>query len=236
MSVILTRSNSQGGRKTSLAAAGPYVQTLLARARGVLLEWEGPGETSLRREGRLVPGGRAGGELTVELVGSDAAGRPAAGAPVTLVLPTQDTLWRFATTARKLEAGRASETVSLDWPTEVVQESARRHERATFVLPVVATIPADGSGTIAIATYTLDMSVGGMQLVLPRLLPQGTEVQLAIRLPQETVTAGATVAWTRAIRDEPRDPMYGVGLRFAALAPRAATRLRTLLVTRGVTG
>ncbi|HEY0972354.1 MAG TPA: PilZ domain-containing protein [Gemmatimonadales bacterium] len=236
MSVILTRSNSHGGRKTSLAEAGPYVHALLARERVVMLEWEAPDGGSMRREGRLLPGTRPGDVLAVELHGHGAAGRPQAGAPVTLVLPMQDTLWRFTTAGREREKARAGgDVVSLEWPVEAVEEAARRHDRAPFMLPVIATLPDSARGAVSIATYTLDVSIGGVQLVLPRPLHSGAALQLAIRLPQETVTVGATVAWARPVRDEPGDPLYSAGVRFTALAPRVATRLRTLLVTRGAT-
>ncbi len=234
MSIILTRSRSQGGRRTSLAEAGPYVHTLLARERLVMLEWEDPDGGSARREGRLRPGTRPGGVLEVELQGHATVGRPSAGTPMVLVLPMQDTLWRFTTAVHDRIPARVDDAaLPLAWPTEAVEEAARRHERAPFMLPVTATLSDDARGAVSIATWTLDVSIGGVQLVLPRLLPTGTELQLAMRLPQEAVTAGATVAWTRAMRDEPGDPLYATGVRFTALTPRVATRLRTLLVSRG---
>lgn len=239
MSTILTRSSSNGGKRVSLAEAGPYVLVLLARERPVLLEWDTDEGESARREGRMVPGARAGGMLEVALGARGATGRPVPGKPVTLVIPMQDTLWRFTTAVRIAddhgEGVRDASRVTLDWPTEVVQEPTRRHHRAPLMLPVTVTVVDATRGRTAFATHTLDFSVGGAQLALPtRPLPD-TELRLAIRLAQETVDVGATVAWTRVIRDEPGDPMFGVGVRFTTLTPRVATRLRTLFVTRGGT-
>lgn len=224
-------------RPIGQSAIGPYATALLARERAVLVEWVSPANRRTRRRGRLRAAARAGAELLVEL--NDAGDLPAAGTRVMLVVPVQNSLWRFTSVAEGDAAlatsalGTVAGSLVVAWPTEVTQEAGRRFERANRMLPV--SMAADGQRDArSVCTYTLDVSMGGLQVAVPTPLPIGASLQLAIRLPQETVEATATVAWSRTLRDEPGDPMYSAGLQFVSLAPRAATRLRMLLGTSGV--
>ncbi|MHB1225616.1 MAG: PilZ domain-containing protein [Gemmatimonadaceae bacterium] len=229
---LSTSATTHPGSQNGPARLSPYATALLARERAVLLEWSSPTGKRTRRRGRLCAGTRRGGTLTVELTAAEPAERPVPGSGVTLVVPAQNALWRFGTvTAVGMEDTGA---VSLAWPVEVCQEAGRRFGRAHCMLPLSVTAGDNGEGR-ALCTYTLDVSMGGVQMATPTPLPIGASLRLSIRLPKETVTAAATVAWSRALRDEPGDPMYTAGLRFVSLTPRAATRLRTLLGMSGVT-
>ncbi len=233
MSATLTsRSTPRDGNRISLSEAGPYVCALLARERTVLLEWEHSPGQGLRREGRLAAGARPGELLDIQLAGSAGGDRPQPGVAVMLIMPVHNTLWRFHTKASAAVGGHVT-SVPLEWPSDVVQETARRFARAPITLPVTVSLRDDGQ-PLTICTHTLDVSIGGVQLALPRKLPSGHALRLSIRLPQETVAADGAVAWTRTLRDEPGDPMYSLGVQFAQLAPRVATRLRTLLVASGL--
>lgn len=216
---------------TGPARLSPYASSLLVRERAVLLEWASSAGRRIRRRGSLRAGTRSGGTLTIDLAAAEPAERPTPASAVTLVVPSQNTLWRFTTVmAADMEDATA---VQLAWPVEVSQEAGRRFGRAHCMLPLSVAAGERGEGR-ALCTYTLDVSMGGVQIVTPTQLPVGAPLRLSIRLPQETVAAAATVAWSRPLRDEPGDPMYTAGLQFVSLAPRAATRLRTLLGMSGV--
>lgn len=230
MSTLLTPSSSPGSQ-SGQSRIGPYATALLARERAVILEWPSEGGRRTRRRGRLRAGSRAGATLAVELIEAQAGELPEAGSHVTLVVPAHNSLWRFTTVTAQETWGTSA--ISLAWPAEVVQEAGRRFERAHRMLPVAVAAGDQREGS-ALCTYTLDVSMGGLQIAVPTPLSIGASLRLSIRLPQETVTAAATVAWSRTLRDEPGDPMYCAGLQFVSLPPRAATRLRALLGMSGV--
>lgn len=227
----LPASVNQQGNQSGPARLGPYPTSLLLRERAVLLEWPSPTGKRIRRRGSLRAGTRNGGVLTVELTAAEPVVRPAPGSGVTLVVPAQNTLWRFTAV---VAAGMEDDgLVSLVWPTDVTQEAGRRFGRAHRMLPL-SMAAGDGGEGGTLCTYTLDVSMGGVQIATPLPLPIGAPLRLSIRLPQETVAAAATVAWSRPLRDEPGDPMYTAGLKFVSLTPRAAARLRTMLGMSGV--
>lgn len=236
MSLILAPRNPKEARRVSLAKAGPYAATLLIRERVVIVEWEGPEGSHERCTARLGGNTRVGHPLPVQLLGQSDLVLPRPGALVSLVVPAPNLLWRFTTTVQDTVPGQ----LTLGWPLEVLQETGRRFARAECMLAVTLAVGSwqglpDSAWMKerAICTYTLDVSMGGAQLALPRMLTVGTPVRLALRLPRESIQADATVAWTRVIRDEPEDSMYATGVQFAHLAPMAARRLRAML---GMTG
>lgn len=147
-----------------------------------------------------------------------------------LVIPVQHSLWRFTTVAEPDSPMESA--ISLAWPEEVMQEAGRRFERANCVLPITVTVDGKGDGRV-LCTYTLDVSMGGAQIVVPKQLSITDRLTLSIRLPQEAISAAATVAWCRTLRDEPGDPLYTAGVKFVSIPPRAATRLRMLLGANG---
>ena len=229
MSTLLAATHQN--RLIGQSRIGPYPTALLARERAVLIEWVSPANRSSRRRGRLRASARVGAPLAVELSGLETSEAPSAGTRVMLVVPVQNSLWRFTTVAEADVSGMGAE-LSLSWPAEVTQEAGRRFERARCVLPI-AVAPGEQHDGRTLCTYTLDVSMGGAQIAVPTALSIGASLRLTIRLPQETVTAAATVAWSRLLRDEPGDPMYSAGVQFVSLPPRAATRLRVLLGTNG---
>lgn len=221
----------QQSRPIGQSRIGPYPTALLARERAVLLEWVSPANKRARRRGRLRASARVGAPLVIELGGAETSELPSAGTRVMLVVPVQNSLWRFTTVAEADAPGMTA--LSLAWPAEVTQEAGRRFERARCVLPI-AVEPGGQTEARTLCTYTLDVSMGGAQIAVPTSLPIGTPLRLSIRLPKETVSAAATVAWSRMLRDEPGDPMYSAGVQFVSLPARVAARLRVLLGANGM--
>jgi len=202
----------------------------------VILEWEGAAGRREHCTARLGGGTRVGRPLPVQLLGQSDLQLPEAGAVVSLVVPAPNLLWRFTSTVLEQQSGE----LVLVWPREVMQEAGRRFARAECMLAVTCAVGSwegarDGAQARerAICTYTLDVSMGGAQLALPRLLTVGTPVRLELRLPREAIQTNATVAWTRPIRSEAEDPMYATGVQFAQLAPMPARRLRAMLGMSG---
>lgn len=246
MSLLLSPRNPKEARRVSLAKAGPYASSLLTRERLVVLEWEGGAGGRERSTARLGGSTRPGDPLSLQLMGRSDVAPPPPGALAVVVVPVPNMLWRFTTTVHgELSPGR----LTLAWPLEVLQETGRRFARAECMVPVTLAIgswhgrsPNLWESETArvpersLCTYTMDLSLGGAQLAIPRLLTIGTPVRLELRLPRESVRADASIAWTRPIREEPGDPMYATGVQFSALAPLAAKGLRVMLGMSGVGG
>ena len=236
MSLILAPRNPKEARRVSVANAGPYAASLLTRDRMVIVEWEGANGRREHCTARLGGSTRVGTPLPAQLLGQSDLQLPEAGAVVSLVVPAPNLLWRFTSTVVEQFPGE----LVLEWPQEVMQEAGRRFARAECMLPVTLAVGTwrgvqEGiqAKERAICTYTLDVSMGGAQLALPRPLTMGTPVRLELRLPREAIRADGTVAWTRPIRSEPEDAMYATGVQFAQLAPMPARRLRAMLGMSG---
>jgi serine/threonine-protein kinase len=90
--------------------------------------------------------------------------------------------------------------------------SHRRHSRAPYVTPVIL-IPPDGGETEA---RSEEISIDGMLVVGPLLLPLGAPLKLRFASPMtgEMIILDATVRWTREARGR-----SVLGVEFASLPP-----------------
>lgn len=85
----------------------------------------------------------------------------------------------------------------------VVEEVNMGEERRRFPrLPISVDIGAKHSNLPLIKAKTLDISVGGIRLFLPRQLPKGNVMELKMNLPFPLVIARGEVAWTKEVETE----------------------------------
>lgn len=108
-------------------------------------------------------------------------------------------------------------------------EERRRHRRYTLELPVRCRVdePAGGPSQNLLG-HSLNLSEGGLALVLPTSLALGTEVTVLLDLPQGPAVAEATVAWVGPPGAEQGG--YPHGLRIREMAPTHEARWREFLV------
>ena len=204
---------------------------LLLEAREVLVEHVLEDGTVIREAARL-EGGVAEAPLPLTPDGrrhrwSDLPD----GAAVVLIVPVMHRRWRFVTRV----VHRPDGVAVLDWPSEIEQVIGRVAARATLAIAVeVRRRPATGDDFAPrpTCTYTLDVSMSGVQLVLPVLLPRGTRVEVVLRLPRARRAVAAEVMWSSAA-DEPRDPLHRTGIGFLKPSPVFTHELRELLAAAG---
>jgi hypothetical protein len=85
----------------------------------------------------------------------------------------------------------------------VVEEVNMGEERRRFPrLPISVDIGAKHSNLPLIKAKTLDISVGGIRLFLPRQLLKGNVMELKMNLPFPLVIARGKVAWTKEVETE----------------------------------
>ena len=214
---------SPAARQTPMS----HAFALLLEAREVLVEHALEGGTVIREAARL-QGGVAEAPLALIPDGrrhrwSDLAD----GTAVVLIVPVMHRRWRFVTRVVHGADGAAV----LDWPSEIEQVIGRVAARATLAIAVEVrerAAPGDDFAPRPICTYTLDVSMSGVQLVLPALLPRGARVDLVLRLPRARRAVAAEVMWASA-PDEPQDPLHRTGLGFEKPSPIFTHELRELL-------
>lgn len=214
---------SPANRQTPMA----HAFALLLEAREVLVEHALEGGAVIRESARL-EGGVAEAPLPLTPDGrrhrwSDLPD----GTAVVLIVPVRHRRWRFVTRVVHGPDGAAV----LDWPSEIEQVIGRVASRATLAIAVeVRQRPAlgDDFAPRPICTYTLDVSMSGVQLVLPTLLPRGTRLEVVFRLPRARRSVAAEVMWASAA-DEPRDPLHRTGIGFEKPSPIFTHELRELL-------
>jgi uncharacterized protein (TIGR02266 family) len=109
-----------------------------------------------------------------------------------------------------LEAGSAMESEGAQRPP--------RAPRATVALEVQF-----GGAADAARAYTRDISAGGLALSTEKPLPQGTRVNLQVKVPgmAESVRALGSVVWSRP---------GAMGIAFETIEPEAHSRLKQLVV------
>lgn len=148
------------------------------------------------------------------------------GTGVVLIVPVMHRRWRFVTRVRQLPGGPAA----LDWPAEIEQVIGRVAARATLAIAVEVRAPAPPGDfpPRPVCTYTLDLSMSGVQLVLPTLHPRGTRLDMTFRLPRARRSVGVEVMWASA-PDDPRDPLHRTGVGFEKPSPIFTHELRELL-------
>lgn len=214
---------SPAARQTPMA----HAFALLLEEREVLVEHALEDGTVIREAARLAPGSA---EAPLRLTPDGRRHRwsdlPDATA-VVLIVPVMHRRWRFVTQVVHGPDGAAT----LAWPVEIEQVIGRVAARATIALAVEVRERTAAGADFAprpVCTYTLDVSMSGVQLVLPTLLPRGTRVDLVLRLPRARRTVAGEVMWASAA-DEPQDPLHRTGIGFEKPSPIFSHELRELL-------
>ena len=107
-------------------------------------------------------------------------------------------------------------------------EGRRQYRRYTLELPARCRVEEPPGGSYQnLLGHTLNMSEGGLALVLPTLLVPGSEVTVLLDLPEGPAVAGATVVWAAPAADEEGRCH---GLRIREMAPTHEVRWREFLV------
>ncbi|HWI60957.1 MAG TPA: PilZ domain-containing protein [Symbiobacteriaceae bacterium] len=75
-------------------------------------------------------------------------------------------------------------------------ESDNRREALRFPVKLSATYVAQADEVYGERTQTMDVSLGGVQLLTHRMLPKGTPLSVTIELPDQSVVVSGTVAWS----------------------------------------
>lgn len=117
-------------------------------------------------------------------------------------------------------------------PAGPLHAALRRHVRERFA----ATVQLMLSNRHVLQGRTLDISLGGMQLVLPESLPLHSECGLSLTIP--AIPMGAKVITARAqvtsIVCSGREHGFLAGLRFTSLPTASRTALLSYLQARGI--
>jgi hypothetical protein len=214
---------SPAARQTPMA----HAFALLLEEREVLVEHALEDGTVIREAARLAPGVA---EAPLRLTPDGRRHRWSElpdGTGVVLIVPVMHRRWRFLTRVVHGADGLAA----VDWPAEIEQVIGRVAARATIAIAVEVRARAAAGDDFAprpVCTYTLDVSMSGVQLVLPRLLPRGARVDLVVRLPRARRTVVGEVMWASAA-DEPQDPLHRTGIAFEKPSPIFSHELRELL-------
>jgi len=112
---------------------------------------------------------------------------------------------------------------------EGMGEERRRHRRYTLELPVRCRVEEPAGGPSQnLPGHTLNLSEGGLALVLPTSLARGTEVTLLLDLPEGPAVVEATVVWVGPAAEEEGGGRHG--LRIREMAPTHEARWRQFLV------
>jgi len=79
-------------------------------------------------------------------------------------------------------------------PTSLETSNRREALRYPIRLPVVYVAQTDQ--VYGEDTQTMDVSLGGLQMVTGRMLPKGTVLSVTLQLPEQSVLVSGTVAWS----------------------------------------
>lgn len=112
---------------------------------------------------------------------------------------------------------------------EGMGEERRRHRRYTLELPVRCRVEEPAGGAFQnLLGHTLNMSEGGLALVLPTSLPPETDVTVLLDLPEGPAVAEATVVWAEPPGGEEEGQRHG--LRIREMSPTHEVRWRQFLI------
>lgn len=75
-------------------------------------------------------------------------------------------------------------------------ESSNRREALRYPITLPAAYMAQTDEVYGEQTQTMDVSLGGLQLLTGRVLPKGTLLSVTLQLPDQAVVLTGTVAWS----------------------------------------
>lgn len=75
-------------------------------------------------------------------------------------------------------------------------ESSNRRDSLRYPISLPAAYMAQTEEVYGEQTQTMDVSLGGLQLITGRMLPKGTLLSVTLQLPDQTVLVSGTVAWS----------------------------------------
>jgi len=75
-------------------------------------------------------------------------------------------------------------------------ETSNRREALRFPITLPAAYVAQAEEIYGEQTQTMDVSLGGLQLITGRMLPKGTLLSVTLQLPDQSVIVSGTVAWS----------------------------------------
>ncbi len=83
------------------------------------------------------------------------------------------------------------------------------------------------------AGFSTNISEGGVFVATVKLVPIGTEVDLAFSLPTgEKIETRGVVRWLREVNDKRPDAMPGIGIEFVGLPPAAEASVKRFVTSR----
>lgn len=79
-----------------------------------------------------------------------------------------------------------------------------------------------------IKVNSLDISVGGIRLFLPKKLPKGKVMELEINLPFQAVIARGQVVWTKEVETE-EGKFFQTGIQFTEMKPADKAKIEVFV-------
>lgn len=145
------------------------------------------------------------------------------GTTVALEFTSADAILRYTATVMERRVDPAS--LRLSWPDDEQRIQRREAVRVPIDFLVwVAVIRPNGTTAPSVKARCVDLSAGGLRLVLPELLPYPCEVELTLHLPDapKHVVEGVVVR-SGELQNPPRGHPYWSGVRFTTM-PAALRR------------
>lgn len=136
----------------------------------------------------------------------------------------------FSTRVLRREEG-SEPLLILDWPTGVVKVNRRDNIRMDARLLADITYCANEGGSPSLARGTTsDLSEGGMRLVVPDPIPEGTELSIRLHLPtKETHVCGGRVVYSGIQQSPEGEGQPWIGVQFTNLSSAIQRSLRDYL-------
>ncbi|HYF91811.1 MAG TPA: PilZ domain-containing protein [Symbiobacteriaceae bacterium] len=75
-------------------------------------------------------------------------------------------------------------------------EASNRRDTLRYSIRLPVAYVAQAEQVYGETTQTMDVSLGGLQIVTGRMLPKGTPLSVTLELPDQTVLISGTVAWS----------------------------------------
>lgn len=217
-------------QRTSPPVGGPHSEIHIYTMQPVTLEG-GTGEQESFVYASMIRRYREGVEVLVDVpVHEEREVEVPTGAPLRFSTTHVDGVRTFST--RVLRRDDESEPVLvLDWPTGVVKINRRDNIRMSAQLQVDITYCTEPGGSPSLARGTTsDLSEGGMRLVVPDAIAEGTELSIRLHLPtKETHVCGGRIVFS-GMQESPKGELKPwVGVQFTTLSTEIQRSLRDYL-------